>query len=235
MPPASGSTGCAVSQIRISASILSADFGRLAEEVRATEEAGCDEIHFDVMDGQFVPNITVGVPVLESVRAATNLPIDVHMMVREPSRFCDAFADAGGDIFTVHVEACEDIAATISTARRAGMRPAVSLKPATPLSDIQALVGPVDRVLVMSVEPGFGGQPFMPESLPKIESLRAMADAAGQNIEIAVDGGIKPDTIGRAVKAGAETLISGSGVFTGTGDVRAAVQALRAAACCPPS
>ena len=231
---ASRSPGRAVGQIKISASTLSADFGRLAEEVRAAEEAGCDEIHFDVMDGQFVPNITVGVPVLESVRAATSLPIDVHMMVHEPSRFCDAFADAGGDIFTVHVEACEDMAATISSARRAGMRPAVSLKPATPLADIRGLLGPVDRVLVMSVEPGFGGQPFIPESLPKIESLRAMADDAGQKIEIAVDGGIKPDTIGPAAAAGAETLISGSGVFTGSGDVRTAVQALRAAACCPP-
>ena len=222
-----------MSQIRISASILSADFGRLAEEVRAAEEAGCDEIHFDVMDGQFVPNITVGVPVLESVRAATNLPIDVHMMVQEPSRFCDAFADAGGDIFTVHVEACADIDSTISASVRAGMRPAVSLKPATPLAHIRGLLGPVDRVLVMSVEPGFGGQPFIPASLPKIEALRAMAEDAGQKIEIAVDGGIKPDTIGPAVAAAAETLISGSGVFTGSGDVRAAVQALRAAACCP--
>ena len=234
MPPASGSTDRAVSQIRISASVLSADFGRLAEEVRVAEEAGCDEIHFDVMDGQFVPNITVGVPVLESVRAATSLPIDVHMMVQEPARFCDAFADAGGDIFTVHVEACEDIDSTISASERAGMRPAVSLKPATPLADIQRLLGPVDRVLVMSVEPGFGGQPFIPESLPKIEALRSMAKAAGRKIEIAVDGGIKPDSIGPAVAAGAETLISGSGVFTGSGDVRAAVQALRAAACCPP-
>ena len=229
MPPASGSPGRAVSKVRISASVLSADFGRLAEEVRAAEEAGCDEIHFDVMDGQFVPNITVGVPVLESVRAATSLPIDVHMMVQEPSRFCDAFADAGGDIFTVHVEACEDIESTISSARRAGMRPAVSLKPATPLAEIRGLLGPVDRVLVMSVEPGFGGQPFIPESLSKIDALRAMADDAGQEIEIAVDGGIKPDTIGPAVAAGAETLISGSGVFTGDGDVRGAVQALRAA------
>lgn len=233
MLQASGSPGRAVSQIRISASILSADFGRLAEEVRAAEEAGCDEIHFDVMDGQFVPNITVGVPVLESVRAATSLPIDVHMMVHEPSRFCDAFADAGGDIFTVHVEACEDMAATISSAHRAGMRPAVSLKPATPLADIHGLLGTVDRVLVMSVEPGFGGQPFIPESLPKIESLRKMVDSTGEKVEIAVDGGIKPDTIGPAVAAGAETLISGSGVFTASGNVRAAVQALRAAATCP--
>ena len=233
MLQASGSPGRAVSQIRISASILSADFGRLAEEVRAAEEAGCDEIHFDVMDGQFVPNITVGVPVLESVRAATSLPIDVHMMVDEPSRFCQAFADAGGDIFTVHVEACEDIDATISSARRAGMRPAVSLKPATPLADIHGLLGPVDRVLVMSVEPGFGGQPIIPESLPKIEALREMVDGTGEKIEIAVDGGIKPDTIGPAVAAGAETLISGSGVFTASGNVRAAVQALRAAATCP--
>ena len=233
MPPASGSPDRTVSQIRISASILSADFGRLAEEVRAAEEAGCDEIHFDVMDGQFVPNITVGVPVLESVRAATTLPIDVHMMVQEPSRFCDAFADAGGDIFTVHVEACEDIDSTISSSERAGMRPAVSLKPATPLSDIRRLLGPVDRVLVMSVEPGFGGQPFIPESLPKIEALRAMVDDAGHKIEIAVDGGIKPDTIGPAVVAGAGTLISGSGVFTASGDVQAAVQALRAAAADP--
>ena len=219
-----------MSRIRISASVLSADFGRLAEEVRAAEEAGCDEIHFDVMDGHFVPNITIGVPVLESVRAATSLPIDVHMMVQEPSRYCEAFADAGGDIFTVHVEACEDIDATISSARRAGMRPAVSLKPATPLDDIRALLGPVDRVLVMSVEPGFGGQPFIPESLPKLRELNAMAGDAGQKIEIAVDGGIKPDTIGPAVAAGAETLISGSGVFTGDGNVRAAVCSLRTAA-----
>ena len=216
-------------EIRISASVLNADFGRLAEEVRAAEEAGCDEIHFDVMDGQFVPNITIGVPVLESVRAATSLPIDVHMMVQEPSRFCQAFADAGADIYTVHVEACADIESTISSSGRAGMRPAVSLKPATPLADIRKLLGPVDRVLVMSVEPGFGGQPFIPVSLQKIEALRAMAEDAGKRVEIAVDGGIKPDTIGPAVAAGAETLISGSGVFTASGDVKAAVQSLRAA------
>ncbi len=233
MAPASGRPGRAVSKIRISASVLSADFGRLAEEVRAAEEAGCDEIHFDVMDGQFVPNITIGVPVLESVRAATDLPIDVHMMVKEPARFCQAIADAGADIFTVHVEACADIDSTISSSTRAGMRPAVSLKPATPLADIQGLLGPVDRVLVMSVEPGFGGQPFIPESVPKIEALRAMADGAHNGIEIAVDGGIKPDTIGPVVAAGAETLISGSGVFTGSGDVRAAVRSLRAAASRP--
>ena len=224
-----------MSQIRISASVLSADFGRLAEEVRAAEEAGCDEIHIDVMDGQFVPNITIGVPVLGAVRAATSLPIDVHMMVQEPSRYCDAFADAGGDIFTVHVEACEDIEATISSARRAGMRPAVSLKPATPLDDIRALLGPVDRVLVMTVEPGFSGQPFIPESLPKLKALNAMANDAGQKVEIAVDGGIKPDTIGPAVAAGAKTLISGSGVFAGDGNVRAAVRSLRAAAANLPS
>ena len=235
MPPVSGRPGRAVSEIRISASILSADFGRLADELRAAEEAGCDEIHFDVMDGQFVPNITMGVPVLESVRAATSLPIDVHMMVQEPSRFCEAFADAGADIFTVHVEACADVVSTISSARQAGMRPAVSLKPATPLTDIQRLLGLVDRVLVMSVEPGFGGQPFMPESLPKIYALRAMADDMGEEIEIAVDGGIKPDTIGPAVTAGAQTLISGSGVFDRSGDVRAAVQSLRAAISNPPA
>ncbi len=235
MPPVSGRPGRAVSKIRLSASILSADFGRLADELRAAEEAGCDEIHFDVMDGRFVPNITMGVPVLESVRAVTRLPIDVHMMVHEPSRFCDAFADAGTDTFTVHVEACADVPTTISAARQAGMRPAVSLKPATPLADIQYLLGLVDRVLVMSVEPGFGGQPFMPEALPKIEALRAMARDAEAKIEIAVDGGIKPDTIGPAVTAGAETLISGSGVFDRTGNVRAAVQSLRAAIKHPPA
>ena len=229
MPPVSGRPGRVLNKIRISASILSADFGRLADELRAAEEAGCDEIHFDVMDGRFVPNITMGVPVLESVRAVTRLPIDVHMMVHEPSRFCDAFANAGADIFTVHVEACADVATTISAARQASMRPAVSLKPATPLADIQDLLGLVDRVLVMSVEPGFGGQPFMPEALPKIEALRAMAREAEAKIEIAVDGGIKADTIGPAVTAGAETLISGSGVFDRTGNVRAAVQSLRAA------
>ncbi len=216
--------------VRISASILSADFGRLSEEVKAAEEAGCDEIHFDVMDGRFVPNITVGVPVLHSVRSSTGLPIDVHMMVEEPSRFCEAFAGAGADVYTVHVEACRDVVSTIECATGAGMRPAVSLKPATSVGEIQELLPLVDRVLVMSVEPGFGGQPFIYESLEKIEELRAMADDAGRPLEIAVDGGIKAHTIGPAVRAGADTLISGSGVFDGSGDVRAAVAALRAAA-----
>ncbi len=219
-----------MNSIRISASLLSADFGRLVEEVQEAENAGCDEIHFDVMDGRFVPNITVGVPVLNAVRSATSLPIDVHMMVAEPMRFSEAFAGAGADIYTVHVEACSDVARTVDAARQAGMRPAVSFKPATPVEDVADLLLLVDRTLVMSVEPGFGGQPFMPEALPRIRTLRAMADDMGRKVEIAVDGGIKANNIAAAVRAGARTLISGSGVFDGTGNVRVAVKALRAAA-----
>ena len=218
----------AVRALKISASILGADFANLGEAVRAAEKAGCDEIHFDVMDGRFVPNISVGLPVLEAVRRVTALPIDVHMMVEEPARFAEAFAQAGGTMFTVHVEACADVRGTLEAARRAGMKTGASIKPATPVSAVEPLLAELDRVLVMSVEPGFGGQAFLPGSLPKIERLRRIASERGLLFEVAVDGGIKVDTAARAVQAGADTLISGTGIFRHKDGIPGAVSAFRA-------
>ncbi|MDG0866845.1 ribulose-phosphate 3-epimerase [Candidatus Lucifugimonas marina] len=215
--------------IKISPSLLAADFAHLADSIAAAEEAGADELHFDVMDGYFVPNITVGIPVLEAIRPLTKLPIDVHMMVHEPARYAQAFADAGGDIFTMHVEACDDLDASLGDARVAGMTAGVSLKPDTPASVLQASLPFVERVLVMTVEPGFGGQPFMPEMLPKITELQNMAKIAGHDLEIAVDGGIKVDTAGDVINAGATTLISGTGVFNYPDGMKIGIEAIRTA------
>ncbi len=215
--------------IKISPSLLAADFARLGESVQAVEAAGADELHFDVMDGSFVPNLTVGIPVLEAIRPITRLPIDVHMMVVEPGRFARQFADAGADIFTMHVEACDDLEGSLGDARAAGMQPAVSLKPGTPASVLQPVLPLVERVLVMTVEPGFGGQSFMPEMLPKITELADMARAAGTELEIAVDGGIKVDTAGGVIDAGATTLISGTGVFNYAEGMQAGIEAIRSA------
>lgn len=215
--------------IKISPSLLAADFARLGESVQAVEAAGADELHFDVMDGSFVPNLTVGIPVLEAIRPITRLPIDVHMMVVEPGRFARQFADAGADIFTMHVEACDDLESSLGDARAAGMQPAVSLKPGTPASVLQPVLPLVQRVLVMTVEPGFGGQSFMPEMLPKITELADMARAAGTELEIAVDGGIKVDTAGGVIDAGATTLISGTGVFNYAEGMQAGIEAIRSA------
>ena len=213
--------------IKISPSLLAADFAHLADSIAAVEEAGADELHFDVMDGSFVPNITIGIPVLEAIRPLTKLPIDVHMMVVEPARFASEFAAAGGDIFTMHVEACDDLEASLGDVRVAGMTAAVSLKPDTPASALQSILPLVDRVLVMTVEPGFGGQSFMPEMLPKITELQDMARVAGQGLEIAVDGGIKVDTAGEVIDAGATTLISGTGVFNYADGMKIGIEAIR--------
>ncbi len=215
--------------IKVSPSLLAADFAHLADSIAAVEEAGADELHFDVMDGSFVPNITVGIPVLEAIRPLTKLPIDVHMMVVEPARYAREFADAGGDIFTMHVEACDDLEASLGDARVAGMSAAVSLKPDTPASVIQSALPLIERVLVMTVEPGFGGQSFMPEMLPKIEELKDMARLASHELEIAVDGGIKADTAGGVIDAGATTLISGTGVFNHPDGMKIGIEAIRAA------
>ena len=214
--------------IKISPSILSADFARLGEQVAEAEAAGADEIHFDVMDGKFVPGITFGFVVLEAVRRHTQLPIDVHMMVDDPIRFVPEYAAVPGLTMTVHVEACPDLAGTIAAIEAAGMRPAVTLRPATPLSEIADALPLVDRVLVMTVVPGVGGQPFMDEVLPKIADLREIA-VSQPRLEIAVDGGINADTAPRAVAAGAATLISGSGVFGHPDGIAGGIRALRLA------
>ena len=214
--------------VKISPSILSADFARLGEQVEEAEAAGADEIHFDVMDGQFVPGITFGFVILEVVRRHTQLPIDVHMMVDNPVRFVTEYSAVPGLTMTVHAEACPDLAGTIAAIGAAGMRPAVTLKPTTPLSEIAGVLPLVDRVLVMTVVPGAGGQPFMDEVLPKIADLREIA-SAHKGLEIAVDGGIKADTAPRAVAAGAATLISGSGVFGHPDGIAGGISALRQA------
>ncbi len=216
-------------RIKISPSLLAADFARLGESIQAVEEAGADELHFDVMDGNFVPNITIGIPVLEAIRPLTKLPIDVHMMVVEPARFAQQFADAGADIFTIHAEACNDLEASLGDARAAGMKPAVSIKPATPASVLQPVLSLIDRVLVMTVEPGFGGQSFMPEMLKKISELVQMTRAAKTELEVAVDGGIKVDTAGNVIGAGATTLISGTGIFNYADGMKAGIAAIRSA------
>lgn len=218
---------CHTRLIKISPSLLAADFARLGESIRGVEEAGADELHFDVMDGSFVPNITVGIPVLEAIRPITRLPIDVHMMVVEPARLAQQFADAGADIFTIHAEACDDLEASLGVVRVAGMRAAVSIKPDTPASALQQVLALVDRVLVMTVEPGFGGQSFMPEMLPKITELVDMARSAGTELEVAVDGGIKVDTASGVIDAGATTLISGTGVFNYPDGMKAGIEAIR--------
>ena len=216
-------------QINISSSLLAADFAHLADSIEAVEQAGADELHFDVMDGLFVPNITIGIPILEAIRPLTKLPIDIHMMVTEPARYAKQFAEAGGDIFTIHVEACDDLEASLGDARVAGMTGGVSLKPDTPASALQSTLPLIERVLVMTVEPGFGGQSFMPEMLPKITEIRDMARIEGNQIEIAVDGGIKVDTAGEVIEAGATTLISGTGVFNYPDGMKIAIEAIRTA------
>lgn len=213
--------------VRVSASILAANFARLGEDIALIEESGCDEIHFDVMDGQFVPNITFGVPILESIRGLTSLPIDIHMMVTEPGRFARLFADAGADTFTVHAEACSDLSATLEDIVEAGMRPGISINPPTEASAVTRYTGSVSRFLVMSVEPGFGGQSLMLETLPKIELLRSAAGHADSELDIAVDGGVKVENAGTVVNAGADTLISGTGLFNYEEGMAAAVRKIK--------
>jgi ribulose-phosphate 3-epimerase len=215
--------------VRVAPSILSADLGRLADEIADVERAGADWIHVDVMDGRFVPNITLGPVVVRAARAATRLPLDVHLMIVEPERYLEAFAEAGADVISVHVEACVHLQRTLAEIRRLGKRAGVVLNPHTPESSVSYVLGDVDLVLVMSVNPGFGGQSFLPAVLPKIAALRAMIDARGLEIDLEVDGGVAPETAKRVVDAGARVLVAGSAVF-GHGDRRASIAALRAAA-----
>src|SRR5512133_631907 len=187
--------------IRIAPSLLSADFGRLADEVRAVEAAGADVIHVDVMDGRFVPNITIGPLVVEAVRKVTKLPIDAHLMIVEPERYVEAFAKAGADLVSVHAEVSPHLHRTLQAIRAAGARPAVALNPSTPLSAVEWVLGDCEMVLLMSVNPGFGGQKFIESCTDKVRALRAMADARRLPLEIEVDGGIKADTVGRVAAA----------------------------------
>jgi len=215
--------------IRIAPSILSSDFGRLAEEVRAAEAAGADWIHVDVMDGRFVPNLTVGPLVVEAVRKVTRLPIDAHLMIVEPERYVDAFARAGADLVSVHAEASPHLHRTLQAIRAAGARPAVALNPSTPLDALEWVLGDCDMVLLMSVNPGFGGQRYIPAVTEKVRRLREAAEARGLALEIEVDGGIRDETVGPVAAAGANVFVAGTAVF-GAPDYRVAVRGIRGAA-----
>jgi ribulose-phosphate 3-epimerase len=210
--------------IRIAPSILSADFGRLAEEVAAIATA--DYVHVDVMDGHFVPNLTIGPVVIEAVRRATKLPLDVHLMIEDAERWVGAYAKAGADLIGVHVEACPHLHRTVGQIRELGKLPVVVLNPATPLEAIEWVLPDVHMVLVMSVNPGFGGQKFIPSALDKIRQLRRMLDERGLTVEIEVDGGVKVDNVAEVVRAGANVIVSGSGVFA-TKDYAATIAELR--------
>lgn len=212
--------------VRVSPSLLSCDFGRLAEEVRAVEAAGADWIHVDVMDGRFVPNITIGPVVVEAIKRVATKPLDVHLMIVEPERYVEAFAKAGGDVLTVHVEASPHLHRTLQQIRHAGAKPSVVLNPSTPLSAIEEVLGEVEMVLLMSVNPGFGGQSFIESTVDKVRRLRAMFDARGLDTDIEVDGGINAETAKRVVAAGATVLVAGSYVF-GAKDYAQAIRSLR--------
>jgi ribulose-phosphate 3-epimerase len=198
---------------KIAPSILSADFGRLGEEVRAVESAGADYIHIDVMDGHFVPNITIGPMIVKAVRRLTKLPLDVHLMISNPDQFINAFVEAGSDIITVHAEAVHHLHRSVQYIRRAGAKPGVSLNPATPLQMIEYVLSDLDMILVMTVNPGFESQEFIPEMVPKIELLKEMIKKRGLEVDIEVDGGINPETIYRVAQAGANVFVAGSAIF----------------------
>jgi len=213
-----------VHPIRIAPSILSADFGRLAEEVAAITTA--DYVHVDVMDGHFVPNLTIGPVVVEAVRRATELPLDVHLMIEDADRWVGEYARAGADLIGVHAEACPHLHRTIGQIRELGKRPCVVLNPATPIEAIEWVLRDVDMVLVMSVNPGFGGQKFIASALDKIAALRRLIDERGWQVEIEVDGGVKVDNVADVARAGANVIVSGSGVF-GTRDYAQTIAEMR--------
>jgi ribulose-phosphate 3-epimerase len=215
--------------IRIAPSILSADFARLGEQVQAVESAGADWIHIDVMDGHFVPNITIGPLVVEAVRRVTSLPLDVHLMITQPERYIGAFVDAGADLVSVQVEACPHLHRTLQQIREAGAKASAVLNPGTPALAVEPVLGDLDQVLVMTVNPGFGGQEFIESMLPKIATLRRWIDERGLAVALEVDGGISRKTIARARAAGADVFVAGSAVFRES-DYAAAIAALRDAA-----
>lgn len=212
--------------IKLAPSILSADFSRLGEQVKLVEDAGVEYLHIDVMDGHFVPNITIGPLVVEALRPHSKLVFDVHLMIENPDRYIEDFVRAGADIISVHVETCPHLHRTIQNIMASGAKAAVALNPATPLNTIEYVLSYLDMVLLMTVNPGFGGQKFIPEVLPKISALAEMIKNTGRSIDIQVDGGVTPQNAGEVVKAGANVLVAGSAIFAAP-DIPGAVKALR--------
>ena len=210
----------------IAPSILASDFGRLAEEVRAVADGGADWIHIDVMDGHFVPNITIGPTIVEAVRKATDLPLDVHLMIEQPERYIESFVKAGANTIGVHAEACPHIHRTVAQIREAGARASVSLNPGTPADTVEPVLGDVDQVLIMTVNPGFGGQKFIRSTLPKVETLRRWIDDRSLTVSLEVDGGIGTETIATVASAGADVFVAGTAIF-GAPDYGEAIAALR--------
>jgi ribulose-phosphate 3-epimerase len=202
--------------IKISPSILSADFSILGDEIKSLEQAGADLIHIDVMDGHFVPNITMGPPIIKMIRKCTKLPFDVHLMISPVEKYIKAFADAGSDIITIHPEATDNLKRAVSSIKSLGKKAGVSLNPKTPISVLMAVINDIDLILIMSVNPGFAGQSFMSEVLPKVTELRKVINDKKLRIDIEIDGGINFETAPLAVKAGANILVSGTTIFSGS-------------------
>lgn len=213
--------------VTVAPSVLAADFSRLAEEIAAVEEGGADVIHLDIMDGHFVPNISFGPPVVKAIRPVTCLPFDVHLMLTHPGRYIDAFLKAGADHITLHIESEGDMGVMLDQIHAAGASAGLTLRPATPLEQLLPYLDRVDLVLVMTVEPGFGGQSFMADMLPKIRQLRECIDRSGRPVHLEVDGGIGPATVGRVIEAGGRMLVAGNSVFRSESGVSAAIQALK--------
>lgn len=214
--------------IEIAPSILSADFARLAEELKAIERGGAAIVHVDVMDGHFVPNITIGIPVVESIARATTLPIDAHLMIEEPGRYAERFVDAGASMVSLHVEADPHLHRTLTAIKRKGARAGVAINPATSLTELEEILSFADFILLMSVNPGFGGQEFIGTATEKLRKLKSMIDRRGLPVRIEIDGGIDRNNIGEIVAAGAEIIVAGSAVFS-EGDPEKAVRELREA------
>ncbi len=216
-------------QTVIAPSVLACDFGRLFDEVQAVTDAGADWIHVDVMDGHFVPNITIGPRIVEAVRDATQLPLDVHLMIQQPERYIEPFVKAGATTLGVHAEACPHLHRTVAQIREAGARASVTINPGTPATALEPVLGDVDQVLVMTVNPGFGGQQFIAGTLPKVETLRGWIRDRGLTVTLEVDGGITGDTIASVARAGANAFVAGTAIF-GAPNYREAIAALRQAA-----
>jgi ribulose-phosphate 3-epimerase len=215
--------------VRIAPSILSADFSILGSQIAAVERGGADLIHVDVMDGHFVPNLSIGVPVVKSIRKVTRLPLDVHLMIEEPDRYLEAFVQAGANMISVHVEVLPHLHRTLQAIKELGAKAGVALNPSTPVGSLEEIAGMLDHVLVMSVNPGFGGQTFIPRSPSKIQAVRALLDRQGNAAPIEVDGGVDASNAARIVDAGATILVAGTSIF-GTGDPERATRDLRGAA-----